>query len=63
MLHEVAAGVDEIKPIEQPMRYGNKAFRIWHARLAREGPRLCRGLLPDDKAGAVVELPMLFLKV
>jgi hypothetical protein len=22
--------LDEIPPIEQPMRYGNKAFRDWH---------------------------------
>lgn len=28
--------IDEIPPIKQPMRFGNKAFRTWHARLKVE---------------------------
>lgn len=47
VLDELAAWIDEIKPIAQPMRYGNKAFRSWHARLVKEGERLCKSLLPS----------------
>lgn len=25
--------IDEYPPIQQPMRFGNKAFRSWHERL------------------------------
>jgi hypothetical protein len=32
-LQKLAIWVDEIPPIKQPMRFGNKAFRDWHARL------------------------------
>jgi hypothetical protein len=38
------------------MRYGNKAFRLWHERLVQQGVRLCRSVLPDEKAGADIEL-------
>lgn len=44
--------IDEIKPIAQPMRYGNKAFRAWHARLVTAGERLCKSLLPSGESAA-----------
>lgn len=28
-LAKCSAWVDEIPPLDQPMRFGNKAFRIW----------------------------------
>jgi hypothetical protein len=56
VLEELGAWVDEIQPIAQPMRYGNKAFRLWHERLVQQGLRLCRSLLPDEKAAADSEL-------
>ena len=28
--------VDEVPPIKQPMRFGNKAFRDWHAKMTEE---------------------------
>lgn len=40
MLDEMERWVDEIPPIEQPMRFGNKAFRLWHVRLAERAERL-----------------------
>lgn len=52
VLDELASWVDEIKPIAQPMRYGNKAFRAWHARLVKEGERLCKSLLPSGESAA-----------
>ena len=30
MLEEVGSWIDEIPPVEQPMRFGNKAFRTWY---------------------------------
>jgi hypothetical protein len=33
VLDELSKYIDEIPPIAQPMRYGNKAYRTWHARV------------------------------
>ena len=39
------------------MRYGNKAFKQWHARLLAELPGLLAELLPDsDVQSAIIEL-------
>ena len=38
------------------MRYGNTAFRTWHARLAAQAESLVRELLPPAQAGAALEL-------
>jgi hypothetical protein len=46
----------EIPPINQPMRFGNKAFRQWHTRLHQEAPSFVSTLLPPDKQEYVVEL-------
>lgn len=52
-LHAMGRWIDEIPPIQQPMRYGNKAFRSWHARLVREAPHVCERVAG---AAAAVEL-------
>ena len=39
--------VTDIPPLQQPMRFGNRAFRSWHARLVERGPDLIRSLLPE----------------
>ena len=33
MIDKMIAWVDEVPPVKQPMRFGNKAFRTWHARV------------------------------
>lgn len=33
VLREMEGWIDECPPLEQPMRFGNKAFRSWHQRL------------------------------
>lgn len=33
MLETLSKWVDEIPPIQQPQRFGNKAFRDWFARV------------------------------
>lgn len=50
------AWVDETPPEQQPMRFGNKAFRTWHARVAAKSETFIRGLLPEQHAAAWIEL-------
>lgn len=53
-LHQL---VDEVPPIKQPMRFGNKAFRTWHERLLEKIPIFLDGLLPEgDLKNAAIEL-------
>ena len=33
LLDTLSRWVDEIPPIQQPQRFGNKAYRIWFAKL------------------------------
>jgi len=40
MLQEIEQWIEEIPPINQPMRFGNKAFCKWHARLVERGPEI-----------------------
>lgn len=49
--------IDEIPPQEQPMRYGNMAYRDWHAKItSEEGMDMIKELLPPGKLGALQEL-------
>ena len=48
-LDKLIVTVEEIPPIKQPMRFGNKAFRIWHDRLCQvEVPLFLRELLDEQ---------------
>ena len=49
-LTRISSWVDEIPPIQQPMRFGNKAFRDWHARLSREAPLFLAEYLQEHTA-------------
>eukprot|EP00960_Hanusia_phi_P068150 766772-Hanusia_phi.AAC.1 len=67
----MSSWVDEIPPIKQPMRYGNKAFRSdtgldyhgmtrclrrdWMDKVAEEVPKLVEEMLPDEIKAAAVE--------
>lgn len=55
-LDSMSSWIDDIPPLQQPARYGNPAFRDWHARLNEEAPTMMLNLLPEDLAPAVVEL-------
>ncbi len=50
------AWLAEFPPIEQPQRFGNKAFRQWYDKVAASAVALVEPLLPDDKRAAAVEL-------
>lgn len=48
--------VDEVPPLKQPMRFGNKAFRTWHERMSAEAGSFLVEVLPEEKSGAAAEL-------
>ena len=45
LLDEAAGWVDDIPPTKQAMRYGNTAFRGWHAKMCERTPEMMRSLL------------------
>ena len=46
MLGQMEGWVDEIPPEQQAMRFGNRAFKDWHARMLAELPAMLAELLP-----------------
>lgn len=46
----------ETPPIEQPQRFGNMAFRIWHQKMSSNSLELIKELLKDDTLEAAKEL-------
>jgi serine/threonine-protein phosphatase 2A activator len=57
VLATLEAWVDEIPPAAAALRYGNPAFRDWHARVVDAAPALlARVLPPDAPAGLADEL-------
>mmetsp|Transcript_31778 Transcript_31778/g.53602 ORF Transcript_31778/g.53602 Transcript_31778/m.53602 type:complete len:325 (-) Transcript_31778:2315-3289(-) len=48
--------VELVPPIKQPMRFGNKAFRDWHAKMLEEAAIFCKDILPPGMEGAEIEL-------
>ena len=42
LLDQLASWVEEIAPVEQPQRFGNKAFRTFYQRLEEVGAHSCR---------------------
>jgi len=48
LLEKLSALVDEVDPIEQPMRFGNKAFRTWYTRVTESMTSMLQSALPDS---------------
>ncbi|GAB6021945.1 hypothetical protein CHUAL_006106 [Chamberlinius hualienensis] len=48
--------VDEIPPIDQPQRFGNKAFRNWFTKLQENSSSLLKEVLPEQFHPAIIEL-------
>lgn len=44
-LADLKLWIDEIPPIQQPMRFGNKAFRTFHERLTERAPEFVQSIL------------------
>lgn len=51
LLGVLESWIDEFPPVVQPMRFGNAAFRQWHARLAERGEGLLAKALEASASG------------
>lgn len=56
VLQTLDGWVDEIPPVSQSLRYGNPAFRTWHARAVSKAPDMMTMVLPPQLAAASKEL-------
>jgi serine/threonine-protein phosphatase 2A activator len=59
MLHKLSAWLEEFPPLQQQMRYGNKAFCQWHEKLKEEVEGLLLEVLPEQQGQphpAIIEL-------
>uniref|UniRef100_G1TX59 Serine/threonine-protein phosphatase 2A activator n=1 Tax=Oryctolagus cuniculus TaxID=9986 RepID=G1TX59_RABIT len=48
--------IDETPPVDQPSRFGNKAYRTWYAKLDEEAEGLVAAVVPAHLAAAVPEV-------
>ena len=56
MLNEFDEWITQIPPTEQPQRFGNKSFRIWHERLKENGLEELQKVLPQVLHRAIPEI-------
>lgn len=56
MLDNLDEWITQIPPTEQPQRFGNKSFRIWHARLQEKGIEELKQALPEKLHRAIPEV-------
>merc|ERR1712018_1110244 len=50
LLEILSNWIDEIKPVEQRQRFGNKAFKEWHSKLMDESEKLLGNLVTEKEA-------------
>ncbi|KAG9477705.1 hypothetical protein GDO78_012950 [Eleutherodactylus coqui] len=48
--------IDETPPVDQPSRFGNKAFRTWYSKLDQEAENLVSTVIPPHLSAAVPEV-------
>ncbi|PWA15589.1 hypothetical protein CCH79_00020745, partial [Gambusia affinis] len=48
--------INETPPVDQPSRFGNKAYRTWFSKLEQEAEALVAAVLPAEKAAAAPEI-------
>ncbi|KAL0075531.1 hypothetical protein J3Q64DRAFT_1775484 [Phycomyces blakesleeanus] len=56
MLQTLDSWIEEFPPLDNPQRFGNKAFRLWLDKLEKCGPELLRKTLPEKLYIAIPEL-------
>uniref|UniRef100_M4BXN6 Serine/threonine-protein phosphatase 2A activator n=1 Tax=Hyaloperonospora arabidopsidis (strain Emoy2) TaxID=559515 RepID=M4BXN6_HYAAE len=56
LVREIDSWIDDIPPIQQPMRFGNRAFRTFHDRVLERTREMQEKTLPEEQRGAVIEL-------
>lgn len=62
LLEKLSQWVVDIPALDQPQRYGNKAFKHWMDRMKENSKQLIGELLPAELSGAVVELNVYFIQ-
>eukprot|EP01132_Coremiostelium_polycephalum_P004770 gene4770-5950_t len=55
-INTMSGWIDEIPPLAQPMRYGNKAYRTWYQKLIDNAQSLHESILPLENHNAIPEL-------
>ncbi|XP_043929104.1 progesterone-induced-blocking factor 1-like [Protopterus annectens] len=56
LLNTLDKWIDETPPVDQPSRFGNKAFRTWYAKLEQEAENLVTTVVPEVQKEAVPEV-------
>ncbi|XP_016408974.1 serine/threonine-protein phosphatase 2A activator isoform X2 [Sinocyclocheilus rhinocerous] len=56
MLGTLDRWIDETPPVDQPSRFGNKAYRTWYAKLDQEAEALVTAILPSERHDAAPEI-------
>lgn len=56
VLEEMATWINDIPPLQQAQRFGNKAFKSWYERLQTNAMRFMMSILPEATQGAAKEL-------
>lgn len=56
VLETLDGWVGDIPPVSQSLRYGNPAFRTWHARAVSKAPEMVATLLPPELVATSKEL-------
>ncbi|XP_065558598.1 serine/threonine-protein phosphatase 2A activator-like isoform X2 [Artemia franciscana] len=56
LLDRLNVFVDETPPIDQPQRFGNKAFRIWMEKVTNEAQSLLKEALPEKFHSFIPEI-------
>ena len=61
VLDQLSTLIDETPCTTQSQRFGNTAFREWHAKVAKASGEMIQTVLPEGKGAAAVELDGYFL--
>lgn len=56
LLNTLDRWIDETPPVDQPSRFGNKAYRTWYSKLEKEAENLLSTVIPKELRAAVPEV-------
>ncbi|KAJ8680972.1 hypothetical protein QAD02_016759 [Eretmocerus hayati] len=62
MLNKFELWINDIPPTEQPQRFGNKSFRIWHEKLTNSAVDELKLILPENLYKAIPEIVQYLLE-
>lgn len=60
LFEKLSTMVDETPPIDQPQRFGNKAYRDWFEKLKTNAADLLADVLPEELHPAIIEIVVYF---